>query len=132
MDIEQARRLFGTVETKQTEETSAADTPPQAPQRPQPPRSVVFVTPAQLERKGLAGLSFAVTGKLSLPRSEIIRFIKEHGGIYSYAVSSEVNFLVVGVQRGTAIETTKIRRAKEFGVETITEEDLIGMAKYSR
>ena len=71
----------------------------------------------------LAGLSFVITGSLSLPRGEYEDKIRAAGGTVQSAVSSKTRYLVAG----GAVGASKTAAAKKFGTEIIDETRLVEM-----
>ncbi len=69
----------------------------------------------------LEGINFCITGKLEKPRSEIEKNIKMAGGKVSKSVSSKTNILVCNEMNSNS---SKFKKAKELGIEIITEKDL--------
>ncbi len=75
-------------------------------------------------RRTLEGLTFVVTGTLSrFTREGVKQFIETHGGKVSESVSRKTDYLVVGENPGS-----KLVKAQNFGVATITEDDLLKLA----
>ncbi|MFA5863879.1 MAG: NAD-dependent DNA ligase LigA [Phycisphaerae bacterium] len=73
----------------------------------------------------LADKTLVVTGTLSqFSRREIEDLIKKHGGKVGSSVSSNTDFLIVGEDAGS-----KLEKAKELGVKTITEDEFLEMTK---
>lgn len=73
----------------------------------------------------LAGKTCVLTGTLpTLSRSQATRMIEENGGKVSSSVSKKTHFVVVGEDAGS-----KLKQAKDLGVQVITEEDLIQLLK---
>ncbi|HDN79217.1 MAG TPA: NAD-dependent DNA ligase LigA, partial [Chloroflexi bacterium] len=72
------------------------------------------------EAKPLAGLTFVITGTLSVPREEFAALIERYGGKVTGSVSRKTNYLIVGEAPGA----TKYNRAKELGVPMVSEEDV--------
>ncbi|MEZ6055574.1 MAG: NAD-dependent DNA ligase LigA [Planctomycetaceae bacterium] len=73
----------------------------------------------------LTGKTIVVTGTLkSFSRDSIEEFIREHGGKPSGSVSKKTDFLVVGENAGS-----KLDKAKELGIEILTEAELIERVK---
>jgi DNA ligase (NAD+) len=71
----------------------------------------------------LEGLSFVITGRLSVPRAEVAALIEEHGGRVTSSVTRRTDFLVQGSGGGSS----KQDRARQLGTRTITEEELSQM-----
>jgi DNA ligase (NAD+) len=70
--------------------------------------------------KPLAGLTFVITGTLpSMSRDEAKSLIELHGGKTSSSVSKKTDFVLVGADAGS-----KLQKALELGVPTISEDDL--------
>lgn len=71
----------------------------------------------------LAGKTFVITGTLpTLSRDEASKLIREAGGNVTGSVSKNTDFLVAGEEAGS-----KLEKAIELGVKTLTEEDLLEM-----
>ena len=76
----------------------------------------------------LAGKTFVVTGTLkNYTRSEVEELIRSHGGRVASSVSRNTDFVVVGENPGS-----KLARARELGVSTISEEELERMIRSGR
>lgn len=76
-------------------------------------------------RKGkrlFEGLTFVVTGSLPVPRKDIEDMIEEQGGHAASSVSRDTDYLIVGEKPGS-----KLRKAKELGVRTISYDELLRM-----
>lgn len=74
----------------------------------------------------LEGLSFVVTGTLSVPRSQIEKIIEENGGKLSSSVSKKINYVVAGSDAGSKLgkaEEINSKAGQEL-VKIITEHDL--------
>ncbi|KAK9869471.1 hypothetical protein WA026_003226 [Henosepilachna vigintioctopunctata] len=72
----------------------------------------------------LSGLCFLRTGVLdSLETEEFEDMVKKHGGRTVNAVSKKVNYIVVGEDPGPA----KLQKAKNYGIPTISEDELLDM-----
>lgn len=79
---------------------------------------------APVGNQPFAGKTFVVTGTLpTWSRDEAQDFIKAHGGKVSGSVSGKTDYLVVGENAGS-----KLDKARELGVTTVSEEELRGMA----
>lgn len=72
--------------------------------------------------KKLEGLTFVITGTLPKPRKEIEELIEKEGGKVSSSVSKNTHYLLVGEEPGS-----KLKKAKELGVKTISYEELLRM-----
>ena len=70
------------------------------------------------------GKTFVITGTLSRPREFFAEKIKSLGGKVSSSVSKKTDFVLVGEDAGS-----KLAKAKELGVRTITEEEFNGMTE---
>ncbi|MCS7202926.1 MAG: NAD-dependent DNA ligase LigA [Thermodesulfovibrio sp.] len=70
----------------------------------------------------LKGLTFVITGTLPKPRDEVQALIEQAGGKVSSAVSRATNYLLVGEDPGS-----KLVKARQLGVKTISYEELIKM-----
>ncbi len=69
----------------------------------------------------LTGKSFVITGTLpTLKRQEAETLIKEAGGKISSSVSKKTDYVVVGESAGS-----KLAKAKKFGINLLTEEELM-------
>ncbi len=69
-----------------------------------------------------AGKTFVITGTLSQPREVFAEKIKSSGGKVSGSVSKKTDFVLVGDDAGS-----KLAKARELGVKTITEEEFNAM-----
>ena len=86
------------------------------------PRHVRIKTEPELsgENEKVAEKTFVLTGTLSLPREHFEREIERLGGKVVSSVSRKTDFVVSGPNKGS----TKHRKALEFGIDIITEEQL--------
>ncbi|HEY8505789.1 MAG TPA: BRCT domain-containing protein, partial [Gemmataceae bacterium] len=84
--------------------------------------------PPGLDGVDLGGKTFVVTGTLSrYSREEIESLIKRLGGKATGSVSKNTDYLIAGENAGS-----KLAKAKELGVEIISEDDfdrMIGKGK---
>jgi DNA ligase (NAD+) len=71
----------------------------------------------------LAGLTFVLTGTLSLPRGEYEARIKAAGGAVQDAVSKSTRYLVAGANVGA----TKLSKARSLGTEVLDEPGLLAL-----
>ena len=76
------------------------------------------------ENTAFAGKTFVITGTLSKPREFFAEKIKSLGGKVSGSVSKKTDFVLVGEDAGS-----KLTKAKELGVKTISEEEFGGMTE---
>lgn len=73
----------------------------------------------------VAGKTFVLTGGLeSMSRDEAKEKIEALGGKSSSSVSSKTDYVIVGSDAGS-----KLQKAKELGVKTLTEEEFLKMVK---
>ncbi|HDH99375.1 MAG TPA: NAD-dependent DNA ligase LigA, partial [Firmicutes bacterium] len=71
----------------------------------------------------LSGKKFVFTGTLSsMTRSEAEELVRKLGGEASSSVSRRTDYVVVGENPGS-----KLERARQLGVKTITEEEFLRM-----
>ncbi len=66
------------------------------------------------------GLTFVITGALSVPRNEVEDFIEKKGGHTSSSVSKNTDYVIVGDNPGS-----KLDRAKKLNIKTISYSDLL-------
>jgi DNA ligase (NAD+) len=89
-----------------------------------------FVTIKKSERASggkLNGMSFCITGKLeNMKRDDYIKIINTNGGEYKSSVGKGLTYLVTN---DTESGSSKNQKAKELGVQIISEEELRGMLK---
>jgi DNA ligase (NAD+) len=71
----------------------------------------------------LAGVTFVLTGTLSLPRSEFADRIKAAGGLVQDAVSKNTRYLVTGSEAGGS----KLTKARSLGTEILDEASLLAL-----
>jgi len=71
----------------------------------------------------LANKSIAITGLTIFPREAYKRIIEINGGTYKTAVGKKTTYLI----NSSSGESTKIKRAKQQGVQLISELDLFKM-----
>ena len=72
----------------------------------------------------LEGMTFVITGTLPRPRKEVQEMIEAEGGRASSSVSANTDYLLAGENPGS-----KLARAKELGVKTITYEEMEKMLR---
>lgn len=71
----------------------------------------------------LDGKTFVITGTLlTMTRSEVAEFIKEHGGKTTGAISKKTDYLVAGDKAGS-----KLAKAQSLGIKIISEDELIDL-----
>jgi len=76
------------------------------------------------EKGPFAGMTFVVTGTLSRPRHEIEELIERAGGHAAGSVSKKTSHVIAGANAGS-----KLIKAKELGVQIMTEEEFLKMLK---
>lgn len=72
----------------------------------------------------LSGMSFCITGKLSKGRNEVEAWIKENGGTASGSVGKDLTYLVTDDPDG---DSSKNKKANQYGIKKITEAQLYGL-----
>ncbi len=72
----------------------------------------------------LEGMTFVLTGTLPRPRKKVEELIEAEGGHASSSVSASTSYLVAGENPGS-----KLAKAKELGVKTISYDELEKMLK---
>jgi len=72
-----------------------------------------------INHKSLSGLSFSITGTLSLSRQELIDLIESKGGIFVSAVSSNTDYLIAN----SPSKSDKYQAAIKYNVKIISEND---------
>ena len=90
-------------------------------------RAGVKLRRTKLEKEGpLKGKVFVFTGTLSCcSREKAGEIVESLGGTFANSVTSKTSYLVVGKEPGR----TKLSRAKQLGVPTISEEEFLEMIK---
>lgn len=78
---------------------------------------------ARMDKVGISGLNFVVTGELETfdNRKELKAFIEEKGGKLQSSLSAKTDYLIMN---DAAADTEKKKKAEELGVEIITERQL--------
>lgn len=76
----------------------------------------------------LAGMTFVLTGTLSLPRLEVAAAIKAAGGAVQDTVSTKTMYLVAGANTGAS----KTAKAEKLGTKVIDEAELNAMLEKGR
>ena len=71
----------------------------------------------------LAGISFVITGALSVSRDELANQIRLRGGNFQTGVGKSTDYLVAGQRVGSS----KLAKAKRLGVKVISEAQLMEM-----
>ncbi|HMK48696.1 MAG TPA: NAD-dependent DNA ligase LigA [Thermodesulfovibrionales bacterium] len=77
---------------------------------------------ATASKKPLEGLTFVITGTLPRSRDEIEELIGNLGGRAASSVSRNTSYVILGTDPGS-----KLRKATELGVKTISYDDLLGI-----
>lgn len=85
----------------------------------------VGVKPTYEKKSGkLVGQNFVITGTLkNMSRDEAADRIRELGGTFQTAIARDTTYLVVGEKVGAS----KLKKAKDYGIEVIDENKLIKM-----
>lgn len=82
------------------------------------------VHPVPVQAGGsLAGISFVITGALSVSRDELANQIRLRGGNFQTGVGKSTDYLVAGQRVGFS----KLAKAKQLGVKVISEAQLMEM-----
>ena len=82
------------------------------------------VHPVPVQAGGsLAGISFVITGALSVSRDELANQIRLKGGNFQTGVGKSTDYLVTGQRVGSS----KLAKAKQLGVKVISEAQLMEM-----
>jgi DNA ligase (NAD+) len=68
----------------------------------------------------LSGLTFVITGTLSMTRKDLEELIEKNGGRVSKSVSNKTSYLVLGGSPGS-----KLKKAKSLGINTLSYDDLL-------
>jgi DNA ligase (NAD+) len=77
------------------------------------------------KKKGLFdGLTFVITGTLTRPREEFETMIERNGGRAAGSVSKKTSYVLAGDEAGT-----KLEKAKQLGVQVLTEEQFMKMLR---
>ena len=75
--------------------------------------------------KPLDGMKICFTGTLSRSRDEWTKIVNENGGLVKGTVIRDLTYLVVTSEEGW--NTGKTRKARQYGIECISEEQLLEM-----
>jgi len=79
------------------------------------------------EPKALEDLTFVITGTLPKPRNEVEELIERLGGHAASTVSKNTGYVIVGEDPGS-----KLRKASELQVKTISYEELLALIENRR
>ncbi len=86
-----------------------------------------IVKPKSTTKTGkLQGQSFCFTGTASRPRKELQKLVETNGGVFSDAVDSTLNFLVIADFNSTSSKAVK---ARKMNIKMISEEQFVEMIK---
>lgn len=88
--------------------------------------SGVVVAPSMIDRRegSLRGVKICITGELTIPRNEMVRIIKSHGGEVVTSVTKVTGYLLTNE---TDSLSSKFKKAQELGIKVISESALKGM-----
>lgn len=91
-------------------------------------KEVVIAKSGNTNNGPLTNLTFVITGSLNHfeNRDKMIEYIEQNGGKVVKAISNNVNYLINNDINSTS---TKNQKAKELGVEIISEDSLLNMIK---
>lgn len=91
-------------------------------------KEVVIAKSGNTNNGALTNLTFVITGSLNHfeNRDKMIEYIEQNGGKVVKAISNKVNYLINNDINSTS---TKNKKAKELGVEIISEDSLLNMIK---
>lgn len=91
-------------------------------------KEVVIAKSGNTNNGALTNLTFVITGSLNHfeNRDKMIEYIEQNGGKVVKAISNNVNYLINNDINSTS---TKNQKAKELGVEIISEDSLLNMIK---
>lgn len=91
-------------------------------------KEVVIAKSGNTNNGALTNLTFVITGGLNHfeNRDKMIEYIEQNGGKVVKAISNNVNYLINNDINSTS---TKNKKAKELGVEIISEDSLLNMIK---
>ena len=79
----------------------------------------------EIRNSTLKGLSFAITGSLSIPRKTLEDKIISMGGKIATSVTSNTDYLI---SNETESDSSKFVSAKKFGTKIISEDELNQLA----
>ena len=82
-------------------------------------RGYLSITPVKEVKGGLHGLTFLITGTLSVGRKDMESLIENCGGVLVSSVSNTLNYLILGDTPGS-----KLEKAKKAGIPIISEAEL--------
>ncbi len=85
-----------------------------------------YVSNAIASTDKLSGLVILATGTLdNFSRDGIKQSVIENGGTYASGISKKLDYLIVGAAAGSS----KLKKAEEFGIKQISEDDYLKMIK---
>ncbi len=76
----------------------------------------------EASQSAISGKTFVITGTLSRGRDEMKEYLEALGAKVSSSVSKKTDFVLYGEEAGS-----KLEKARELGVKTITEDELIAI-----
>ncbi|MDB4905632.1 MAG: ligase [Gemmatimonadetes bacterium] len=91
-------------------------------------RGLTLAEPMSAQGSALKGKTVVITGTLpTLSREQAQELVESHGGRVTSGVSKKTDFVVVGEEAGS-----KLEKAKQLGVETIDEAELLRRVQVAR
>jgi len=86
----------------------------------------VKVVKQEVKESSISGLSFVITGTLSVPRKQKEDLIKANGGIIASGVTKNLDYLIAAKEDSGS---SKYKKANQLGINIITEAEFDNMLK---